>query len=211
MKQTFAPKTERHERGWGGRGHTLHVPLLSTGEVHQGFFRVPATFGGDEHTNVQHKARQYTVQKVREWVEWKARMGYDLVGKPVVTDPIVSPSERPGAEPEDGDALRVHVQATFVRRVPLKMPLDLFLHKQEEAQRYSVELEQATPMNLLPKPKEEIISDPGLDPLKEAESRRNRLSIRKEVVVEDGVATGANLIYETPSTEAQTVTGESNV
>lgn len=197
MRQTFAPKTARHDRGWGGRSHTLHVPLLSDGEWKQGFFRVPESFGGDEHTNAQHKANQYRVQKIRDWVEWYRRNGWELVGKPFVTDPILSPTEQAGGDPIDGEGMRVYVKAKFVRTSPMKMPLDLFLHKKEEAERYSVELEEARLDNPLPKPVAEIEEGNPVDPMEDAQKRREQLAIRRELIVEDGMATGANVIYET--------------
>lgn len=211
MRQTFAPRTDRHQRGWGGRTRTLHVPLLSEPEWHRGHFAVPESFGGDEHTNAQHKANQYRDQKIRDWVEWRASCGWRLVSKPFVTNPILSPTERPGGDPIDGAGMRVYVTAQFVRTEPLKIPLDLFLHKREQADRYGVDLEQSMVENPLPTPVEHVAVDGGLDPMEEAQERRDRLGIRRELIVEDGMATGANVIYETPpERESQTVTEETN-
>ena len=199
MKKVFAPRTNQHERGWGGRNRTTHVPLLSSGEMHQGFFRVPETFAVvGEHTNLAHQVRQFTIQKVRDWVEFKSRSGYRLIGKPVVTDPLLSPTTSDGVSVDSGDEMRVWVRAKFVREMPMKMPLDLFLHKRDEAKRYGVDLEQSLLETPIPRPRETLIADSVADPMVEAESRRQQLGVRRELQVTDGEVTGAEVIYETP-------------
>lgn len=196
MRQTFAPKTDRHERGWGGRSRTTHVPLLSAGEMHRGYFQVPAAaVTWKEHSNQIHGLNQHVRNKVREWVSWKARLGYRMVGAPTVFAPIPTPSAH--GEESDGE-MRIYVAAKFVRETPMKMPLDLFLHKRDQAHRYGESLEEAHIATPLVQPVAHIDGDGGGDSMSEAEQRRNQLGIRRELVVEDNTVTGANVIYETP-------------
>lgn len=209
MKTVFTQRTHRHERGWKTSG--LHVPLLSSGEEHSGFFRVPEDLRFAEHTNEAHRFDLYLNAKIRNWVQFKKQNGWNIVGEVEHTKPHAGPTERAGADPEDDGAWRVDVKATFLREVPIKMPLDLFLHKQEQAQRYGESLDHSMTENVLPAPRAEIEADAPVNSMQVAEQRRAQLGIRRELVLEDGIATGATVVYQTLPEGNQTVTGETNV
>jgi hypothetical protein len=182
----------RHNWGWK-LTRSLQVPLLTEGDEHVGYFRAPAeAVHYKPHTNEILKMDRVVVEKVKAWVEWKAKQGWKVVGKPTVLAPVGLSTTAESDPLDDGD-VRLYVRATFVPVRPFYMGLDDFLATQEDAERYEVPIDRGRHFeNILPAPKEVIATtvQPG-DAMEQAEARRKRYGLRRIVELdEDGTAQG---------------------
>lgn len=193
------PAGVRHEQfNWQTRG--LQVPLLPDegGDEHLGHILIPANLAGAvKHTNDHHKLSKLIAEGIKKWDDWKQSRGWYLNRKTIrVFAPTDSPTESRGADPEDPDGtMRVYFTARFTRRTPLYMPIDLMLHKQEQARRYDVSLEKQAYGNTLP-------TEEGEHSEETAEARRLRLGIEVKPVVVDGVLQHNEVTYK-PLDEVQ--------
>ncbi len=177
--------------------HSKTVRLLSPaeGEEHIGYFRVPAdavTF--KEHSNDVLRYDRVVVEKIKDWIKWKDRLELAMVSKPIVYIPTDSPTTSEGADPVDDGDMRVYVRATFRRKTPLFMSLDLFLKRKDEFERYGESLEgKVLAENPMPAVLAHMIADEHRNPMKLAQERRERLGLRRELLIEDGTVVGANV------------------
>lgn len=193
MKHTLTPRTARHDHGHRNT-HGLQVPLLSTGETHRGYFEVPKTaVTFKPHSNKLHSYTLAVREKVKVWVDWKAKQGWHLRGKPTLLVPVPKPFGY-GEEAEE-DTVRVYVQATFYRTKPLYVTLDDFLGRLDQYQRYNLAVPgEALTENPLPEAVSELVADGNRDGMQAAEQRRQALGLKRELIVKDGIVTGAEVV-----------------
>lgn len=193
------PSGQQHEFGWRNT-RALQVPLLTAdpeGDVHEGFFRVPAKYANaPEHSEQRRNFERVRHDKLRKWVEYKMKHGWFLNGPIVDISHAPAPTETVGAESEDGDDEHWVVQALFKRGVPLFMNLDEFLHRRDEAARYGIDLDApAAVSNEHPVVRNAIYTDQALqDPMVEAQARRQRLGLKRVLNIEDGTVVSAEVV-----------------
>ena len=184
-------------RRYTPNSHSKTVRLNSpeAGEEHIGYFRVPedaVTF--KEHSNDVLRYDRVVVEKIKQWMEWKARLGLVMTSKPRVFIPTPSPTPYTGADPVDDGDMRCYVSATFRRSTPAFMPLDVFLDRKDSAERYGVDIEaKRLASNPLSTPVAALVADADRNPMEAAERRRAGLGLKRELLVEDGVAVGAEV------------------
>lgn len=161
------------------------IPILSPrgGEEHIGYFLVPASSVRIKgHTNRSLKYARIVDEKVRDWALWKSRQGLKMVGGPTVMIPVKSPTSSPGADPVDGDDLRVYVKAMFRRTTPLYGSNDDLFARHEDARRYGVDFNatlRAT--NEIAPPRANLVADANRNPMQEAAKRRSTLGLVRRV------------------------------
>ena len=175
---------------------TVRLTSPAEGEEHIGYFRVPAdavTF--KEHSNDVLRYDRVVVEKIKDWIKWKDGLELKMVSKPVVYIPTDSPAETEGAEPVDDGDMRVYVRATFRRKTPLFMSLDLFLERKDEFARYGESIEgKVLAENPMPAVLKHMIADEHRNPMQLAEQRRQKLGLRRELLIEDdGTVVGARV------------------
>lgn len=177
--------------------HSKTVRLVSPagGEEHIGYFLVPAdavTF--KEHSNDVLRYDRVVVEKINDWIKWKDGLELTMVSKPIVYVPVDSPVVTEGADPVDGGDMRVYVRATFRRKTPAFMSLDLFLERKDMADRYGVNFEdKVLAENPMPATLAHMIADEHRNPMKLAEQRRQKLGLKRELLIEEGTVVGARV------------------
>ena len=187
------PTGVQHQKfNWATRG--LVVPLLPNegGDEHLGHILIPKNLAGAvQHTNAHHKLSKLIIDGIKRWEDWKGSRGWTMNRPSLrVYAPTDSPTESKGADPEDPDGtMRVYFTAKFNRVDPLYMPLDLLLHKQEQAKRYDVSLEKQAYSNTL-------ATEESVHSEETAAERRTRLGIEIEPVVVDGVLLHNKVTYK---------------
>lgn len=184
------------------------VPLWTVepdGQLFQGVFRVPVGLcNTGEHTNERLRFNRLVVQNLQRWVEWRKRRGWFISEKPRVSGPFDPPEgNRKKAGPQYAQAQRVIgksgeanpitefdypeeyknyvVEARFTREDPVYVRLEDMLELRHMALKYEIDPDRdSLPYTELPEAKEVIDVEGGLDPMKVAEERRQRLGLKRE-------------------------------
>ena len=176
------PGGQRRRLPWSDTARGLRVPLLSDGDLHEGYIEVPKRLvKAPEHSNAALEFNRLVGERLQRWIDWKAKKGWEIVGLPKVSGPHDPPVERTGMEAKTEDKW-YWVRAKFRRTFPQFVLLDDFLEIRDQAKRYGVDLNAPKPASTpLPEPVDEITdSDPPHDPLKFAEERRQRLGLKRK-------------------------------
>ena len=180
------PKDTRRRFPWAESARGLRVPLWTAtaeGDVHTGFLKVTKRLAeAQDGTDARHEFLTLLSRHIARWVEWKAKKGWKMEGRPRVRGPYAPPTAGPDVEAED--ACWYWISARFTRIAPEFVLLDDFLHLHDQAKRYGVDLNQPKPFQTpLPPSKAEITpEDAPHDPMAFAAARRERLGIRREPV-----------------------------
>lgn len=186
MIATSIDGDRRRRFPWRDGARGLRVPLLSSGDLQEGYIEVPERLvKAPRHSNAALEFDRYVGEKLQAWLDWKAKLGWEIVGLPNVSGPHDPPVERSGLKPQTKDKW-YWVRARFRRTSPQFILLDDFLEIRDRAQRYGVDISAPKPPSTpLAKPVGEIVdSEPAHDPLKFAEERRRQLGLqRKDLLI----------------------------
>jgi hypothetical protein len=189
--------TETNLRPWQPQSHLLRVPLHTTpeGDEIRGSFKVPRRLAGSkQHTNERHEFENIVNAALAKWQRYETLHGYTLLTKPRVIGPFDPPTAAAGDEPESEDYVIYKVTAQWVLTHPQYMGIEDFLAQRDDAARYGVSIDKGRrAQNDLPTPVKESEGDGGEDPMRAAEIRRQALGLERELIIKDGVVTGAKL------------------
>ena len=190
------PKVSKNQR----------VPLWTVepdGQLFQGIIRVPLRLcNTEEHTNARHEFENLLRANLSRWVEWRRLRGWMLNERPRIQGPFDPPEgDRTGkyqARAEkvigrNGDATAIKdfdyvgevkwyiAVARFKREEPVYARLEDMITLRHMAFQYQVDPDRDPPTeNVLPEPKDELVFEGGLDPMKVAEERRQALGLKRE-------------------------------
>jgi len=182
------------------------VPLWTPdpgGQLFEGIIRVPVGLcNTQEHTNERLKFDALIRENLARWTEWRKQRGWYLAETPRVAGPFDPPQgDRDSARIDHvksrigevgsvnavtdfdyADEYKWYIcEARFTLETPIYIGLEDMLELRHLAFRYGVDPDRdSLPYNELPEGKDVIEVEGGLDPMKVAEERRQRLGLKRE-------------------------------
>ena len=182
------------------------VPLWTVepdGQIFQGIIRVPVGLcNTPEHSNERLRFNKLITDNLARWVDWRAKRGWFITGKPKVEGPFDPPEgDRSHAKMEhvikrigsSNEVRPIHefdqteeykwymAEARFSRETPLYASLEDLLFLRHLALSYGVDPDRdPLPYSQDSETKDYLEFAGGLDPMQVAEERRNRLGLKRE-------------------------------
>ena len=169
----------RRAQPWREGSRVKLVPLntaMEKGQEFEGKIVVPTRLTHAEpHTNQKLEFDRLVRENIDRWVEWRRRRGWEIASFPHVVGPYDVPTATVKDE-VDPEVKWYFLKARFIRHDPLYVRLEDFLHEQEKAATYGIDLNADTPA--------EYVASEGdsgwVDPMKHAEERRQKLGLKRE-------------------------------
>ena len=182
------------------------VPLWTVepdGEEYQTVIRVPTALSyTQEHTNERLRFNGFIEHWIAQWIDWRGRRGWVMTGEVEVTGPFEPPESDKAVQYaqhavktigqgvnaafqtsyDHGDEYQWFMaKSRFRRDDPLYVGLDDMLEFRHMALTYGVDPDRDKPLvTPFPEAKDHLSFDGGLDAMKVAEERRQRLGLNRK-------------------------------